>query len=321
LSITRLKHIATAAHAASPLNDTLAEFLTDALKRPVSKAKARKLIVAGAVFVQKRRVTIPSYRVSAGAAIEANVDLEKLFGDSPSRDVRFELTPDRILFEDEDLIIIDKPPGLPTHPTIDANRSSLVTAVAQFLGTRDGLADPYLGIHHRLDRDTSGVVLLAKSRRVNPALADSFANHRAIKTYQAITVSRPGGKASWTIRNYLGKTTARSRRSRYGAVRSGGEFAETSFRVISRHSHGTWIEAVPKTGRTHQIRVHLSEFGLPILGDDLYGGDPAKIAPRAGRLMLHAVQLVLPHPLDGRVLSIKSPLPADFRECLRQMEN
>ena len=319
MSINRLKHIATAAQAGTPLSDVLADFLTEALKRTVSKAKARKLIVAGVIFVEKRRVTIPSRRVQAGAAIEAHIDIEKLFGDSTSRDVHFELTADHILFEDEDLIFIDKPSGLPTHPTIDTGRNNLVAAVEEFLRRRDGLAEPYIGVHHRLDRDTSGVVLFTKSRRVNAAVADAFLNHTATKTYQAITVARPHVEASWTIRNYLGQTAVKSKRRRYGAVRSGGDFAETTFRLISRFPRGTWVEAVPMTGRTHQIRVHLSEYGLPILGDDLYGADPAPEVPDVRRLMLHAVQLKLPHPIAGRALSVKSPMPADFRECLRRI--
>ncbi|HET9218674.1 MAG TPA: RluA family pseudouridine synthase, partial [Terriglobia bacterium] len=199
-------------------------------------------------------------------------------------------------------------------------RNSLVAAVEEFLRRRDGLAKPYLGVHHRLDRDTSGVVLFTKSSRVNSDIADSFANHVAMKTYQAITVSKPAIDAAWTIRNYLGPATARSKRRRYGAVRSGGDFAETSFRVISRYPQGTWVEAIPRTGRTHQIRVHLSEYGLPIFGDDLYGADPATEIPHVRRLMLHAVELALSHPIDRRALSVKSPLPADFRECLRQIE-
>jgi len=117
VAITKLKLIATSAHASKRLNEAVADWLTGELGRPVSKAKSRKLIIAGAVYLNKRRVTIPSQDVSPGAVIEAHVDAAKLFEDSTSRDRHFELTGERILFEDEDLIFIDKPPGLPTHPT------------------------------------------------------------------------------------------------------------------------------------------------------------------------------------------------------------
>jgi RluA family pseudouridine synthase len=228
------------------------------------------------------------------------------------------LTADRILFEDEDLIFIDKPPGTPAQPTLDEARDNLFDAVGRFLAGREGIARPYVGVHHRLDRNTSGVVLFTKSRRVNAAVARSFSDHRVKKTYQAITIWRPNVKLEWTVKNYLGKASSGSKRSRYAAVESNGDFAETSFRLIADHKQGLWIEATPKTGRTHQIRVHLSEDGLPILGDDLYGGDSASgLAPR---LMLHAVRVELPHPVTGREASVESPLPADFKRCLKRIE-
>src|SRR4029434_9183165 len=138
-------------------------------------------------------------------------------------------------------------------------------------GKRTGVEKPYLGVHHRLDRDTSGIVLCTKSSRVNAAVAKSFSGHQVMKTYHAITIPCRNLKAEWTIKNHLGKASTKSKRSRYAAVRSDGDFAETFFRVIADHPRGVWVEAIPKTGRTHQIRVHLSECGLPILGDDLYG--------------------------------------------------
>jgi RluA family pseudouridine synthase len=313
----KLKLIATREHASKRLNEALAEWLTSELGRPVSKAKARKIIIAGAVYLNKRRVIIPSQALSTGAAIEAHVDISKLFDDSASRDKEFELTADRILFEDDDLIFIDKPPELPMHPTADGTRDNLFAVVGRFLGKRQGTEKPYLGVHHRLDRDTSGVVFFTKSSRVNAAVAKSFSGHQVIKTYQAITISGRTLKPEWTVTNYLGKASTKSRRTRYLAVRSDGDFAETFFRVIAVHTRGVWVEAIPKTGRTHQIRVHLSEYGLPILGDDLYGAGPEAGAPR---LMLHAVRLVLPHPITGRAISIESPLPADFKRCLKSIE-
>ena len=233
--------------------------------------------MAGAVHLRGRRARIPSQGLLPGSEIAVYVDVTRLFGDSTSRDRPFEVTPDRILFEDEDLIVIDKPSGLPSQPTVDEARDNLFAAVGRFLARRDGIAKPYVGVHQRLDRDTSGVVLFTKSRRVNASAGEIFSKHLGTKIYQALTVPRANGlrsklKREWTIKNYLGKVHSRSKRARYGAVRSEGEFAETSFRVIAEYPRGLWIEASPKTGRTHQIRVHLSEYGLPILGDDLYGG-------------------------------------------------
>jgi 23S rRNA pseudouridine1911/1915/1917 synthase len=322
--IKRVKLVTTV--DAVRLDQTLADWLPEALGRPLSKAKGRKLILAGAVYVNGRSVRIPSKALSSGATIEAYIDVARLFDDATSRDREFELTADRILFEDDDLIVIDKPPGLPAQPTLDRDRDNLFAAVRRFLSKRDGIVKPYVGVHHRLDRDTSGVVLFTKSRRVNAAAAEIFSNRQALKIYEALTVPRPKSDLrskpvkEWTIKNYLGTVSSKSKRARYGAVDSDGDLAETSFRVLAEHPRGIRIEAIPKTGRTHQIRVHLSEYGLPILGDNLYGADPnpgrGELAPR---LMLHAARLIFPHPLTGREVVVKSPLPVDFRECLKRI--
>jgi 23S rRNA pseudouridine1911/1915/1917 synthase len=310
--------ITTAAHDNKRLDRVLAEWLPQAIGRPVSKSKIRKLIMAGAVYLNGRPLRLASKMLSADSKIEARIDLDKLLDDSPARDKEFELTADRILFEDEDLIVVDKPSGLPTHPTADQARDNLVAAIRRFLSKRDNGAAPYLGVHQRLDRDTSGLLLFTKSQRVNATVAELFARHRIIKIYQALTTrSSRRLPERWTIENYLGKISAKSKRARYGAVKADGELAQTSFRVIAEHKRGTLIEAIPRTGRTHQIRVHLSEYGLPILGDDLYGIPNDESAPR---LMLHASQLQFPHPIGGDEISIVSYPPSDFNECLHRLE-
>ena len=308
-----LKLITTSEHAGHRLDETVAEWLTAKLNRPVSKAKVRKLLMAGGVYVNGRPVRVPPQRLSSGAKIEAHVDVAKLFGDSTSRDKAFELTASRILFEDDDLIVVDKPSGLPAHPTLDPARDSLFAAVGRFLAKRDAIEVPYIGVHQRLDRDTSGIVLFTKSKRVNAAIGEIFSKHTGTKIYQALTV--PGRvKREWTIENCLGKVRSKSKQARYGSVTCGGDFAETTFRVIAKYKRGIHLLAVPKTGRTHQIRVHLSEYGLPIFGDDLYGAGGAE------RLMLHASQLIFPHPITGREVSIESTLPEDFRRCLNELK-
>jgi 23S rRNA-/tRNA-specific pseudouridylate synthase len=127
--------------------------------------------------------------------------------------------------------------------------------VTRFLSARDRIANPYVGVHHRLDRDTSGVVLFTKSPRVNAAVAESFSNHQVTKVYQALTVARrepllrKKREKQWSVKNYLGKVGSKTKRARYGEVQSNGVLAETSFRVNEEHPHGVWIEAIPKTGR------------------------------------------------------------------------
>src|SRR5262249_48584749 len=141
------------------LGDVLSEWLPAALRRPVSKSKVRKLIMAGAVRLNGRPVRNALKTVVLGVTIEAYIDVVKLFADSTSRDREFELTAAHILFEDDDLIVIDKPSGLPSQPTVDEARDNLLAALTRFLSTRARITKPYIGVHHRLDRDTSGLVL------------------------------------------------------------------------------------------------------------------------------------------------------------------
>lgn len=295
------------------LDSFLAEKLPEALAQEVSKAKVRKLVVAGAVYLNGKRVRIASKTIVGGARVEAFVDLEKLRSDGRSQDKPFEMSQKSVLFEDEWIIVVDKPPGLPTQATLDEARDNLYAAVKRFIAKRDGVAQPYVGLHHRLDRDTSGVVLFTKKAEANKPVAALFSEHLAVKVYNAI--SAPGTcPATWEIKNHLGRADGPKKQSKYTAVRSGGDWAHTEFRLLEKLAQGLWIEARPKTGRTHQIRVHLSEDGKPILGDATYG-----YAAGAPRLMLHAVSLTFPHPISRTELSIQSPLPEDFRRCLQSL--
>jgi RluA family pseudouridine synthase len=276
------------------LDQVLAEWLPHALGSPLSKAKVRKLI-------------------------DAFVDLTKLMDDGKKADRIFEMSPARVLFEDEFLIAVDKPPGLPTQPTLDEARDNLFASVKKFLKIRDQKAEPYLGLHHRLDRDTSGVILFTKKPEANAGIGALFSGREAQKTYNALVQAPPRKleSAEFEIKNYLAKAGGSAKRARFTAVRSGGDFAHTSFRVLGQSPTGAlWMQAEPHTGRTHQIRVHLSEAGMPIWGDATYGGD-LKLAPR---LMLHAVSLTFEHPIEHNTVSIHSPFPEDFSQCLRPFQ-
>ena len=310
-------------HQGKRLDDVLTQWLSEALKQPVSKGKARKLIIAGAVYLNAKRVRIASKELRSNAWVEVFLDLEKLNSTTRDQDQPFEMTQGHVLFEDEDLIAVNKPPGLPTQPTLDEARENLFLSVKKFLAKREqkSITDIYLGLHHRLDRDTSGVILFTKSKRANPGVAQLFTEHLAQKTYQALCSEEgaEGLQDSWEIRNYLGKDKrAGSKANRYCSVRSGGDFAHTKFRVLERDGNLLRVEAQPLTGRTHQIRVHLSEFGLPILGDSHYGGKSKVGAEEIPRVMLHAVSLSFPHPLSGEKVWIQSPLPEDFVHCFQR---
>jgi RluA family pseudouridine synthase len=227
------------------------------------------------------------------------------------------------LFEDEWLIAVDKPVGLPTQPTLDASRPSVLSVLKGYMQKRDG-REPYLGLHHRLDRDTSGVVLFTKNPKANAGVGALFAEKMAQKTYQALAVLGMGCPAMWEIKNYLGIVGRVGKASKFGAVRSGGDPAHTTFRELERFHDVALIEAMPHTGRTHQIRVHLTECGHPILGDEFYGG-PSSVRLTSGarlmfpRVMLHAAALAFCHPMTKVDLTINCPLPADFTCCVERL--
>lgn len=308
----------TAEDARKRLDQFLADRLPEALAQPLSKAKARKLIVAGAVYLNGKRVRIASKELLPRAIVDIFVDLARLHSDEAAKDRPFEMRESDILYEDEQLIAVNKPAGLPTQPTLDEARSNLFAVVKKFLARREGVVDPYVGLHHRLDRDTSGVVLFTKKTEANAGVAELFSGHLAKKTYQALTHRPRGGQSpssEWVVRNHLGKVPGKGKKAKYGAVRSGGDAAITEFKLLEAFPTALWVEARPMTGRTHQIRVHLSEDGMPILGDGFYGAREGS----APRVMLHAVNLTFPHPITKNLVSISSPLPEDFQKCLNAL--
>ncbi|MDI1247390.1 MAG: RluA family pseudouridine synthase [Lacunisphaera sp.] len=317
------------ARAGVRLDHFLAEALPVALGREISRSQVRRMIMAGAVARNGRRERIASITLAAGTRVEADIDLGRLDSGGPSGMRRpvvkaFAWTPSRILFEDEWLIVVDKPAGLPTQPTLDAARASVFGTLSEYLQQRDG-GKPYLGLHHRLDRDTSGVLLFTKAPRANAGVAALFAGRLMQKTYQALAVAGPAGPDAWEVRNHLGVVGRVGKSSRFGAVRSGGDAAHTSFRVLERLPGALLVEAQPHTGRTHQIRVHLAEGGHPILGDVFYGG-PANGRDGRGapvpiaRVMLHAARLAFPHPVTQAAMTIGSAVPEDFADWRRQLE-
>jgi len=324
MALKKMRLKTTIEHQGKRLDDVLTQWLSSSLDQAISKGKARKLIVAGAVYLNSKRVRIASKELRQNAWIDVFLDLEKLNSSSRDQDLRFEMTDQHVLFEDEDLIAVNKPPGLPTQPTLDEARENLFLSVKKFLAQREkkSITDVYLGLHHRLDRDTSGVILFTKSKRANPGVAELFTQHLAQKTYQALCSieQRTELKEAWVIRNYLGKDKrAGSKANHYCSVRSGGDFAHTEFKLLERHENFIRVEAKPLTGRTHQIRVHLSEAGFPILGDTHYGGTKIVASYNISRVMLHAATLTFPHPIHKNKMTIQSSLPHDFTQCLNHL--
>lgn len=320
------------------------EFLREKIPALVGKtdglnSKIRRLIVAGEVRVNGKQIRRPAYTLKRGDRVEFALDAGKFFAEKEVNDIAFELTEKDVLFEDEVIIVVNKPAFFPTESTFQESRDNLQGAVIRYLWAKNPSLrnPPYVGIMHRLDRETSGVILFSKSRSVNKALHDMFENHTAHKVYRAVCADpyaadsrfrKNIGKENafpppnFQVDNFLARISKKSDRAKWGAVKEadGGLWAHTDFRVALRRKlvksaeellsgggiDALGIDAMPKTGRTHQIRVHLAGLGLPILGDTLYGGTPWT------RIMLHALSLIFPHPVTGEMMSVNAPLPPDF---------
>lgn len=318
----------------SPVPIRLDEFLSRTLppelekitgSSDASKSKIRRLIVAGAVSIDGNKVRRAEWTLKKGAAVQVRLDTEKFSFEKQNGDIAFELTAERILFEDDSIIVIDKPAGFPTEATIVGSRDHLHASVKRFLAQRDGTRradiEPYVGLHHRLDRDTSGVILFSKQRIVNATLHRIFLEHLAKKKYQALT-ARPNKlpPKAFSVDDCLARISPKSAPGKWGAALEGGEKAHTDFTLIGNYPHGLHIEARPLTGRTHQIRVHLASLGMPLLGDALYVGPSTLNGISVPRAMLHAASLSFPHPCSGAIINVSAPLPADFLDCLRVLE-
>ncbi len=295
--------------AGERLDKALARVATDA-GHPLSRIKARALIDQGAVYLDGKRVRVTSRTVSPGGRLEATLD------PAPAPAARFDLTPEHILFEDDTLIAVHKPPHLPTQATAENARDTLLAAVERFLARRDG-RQPYVALHHRLDRDTTGVLLLAKHPDANAGLAAAFRERLAVKTYLAFTLPPPAHLHAWEAREAL--LTEPFRRGKRQTVHADGEEAHTSFVCLERAEQAALIQAQPHTGRMHQLRVHLAFYGAPLLGDPLYGGPIRLDDLPLPRVALHAAALALPHPLTGQPLILRAPLPDDLRDLAARL--
>lgn len=291
----------------------------------VSRGLARKWILAGSVFVNRRAVRVASKPVFANAVVECTQAEEP--GAAPVSAQKaspvFTVQDIAVIHCDEDWMIINKPPGLPTQPTLDRSRATAVDLAKEWLALKTG-KPAYVALHHRLDRDTSGVLLFAVHKRANAGLARAFQERLTQKTYVAIVQGVPqwaGGRH--TVDDFLAVQKLPGKRNVVRSVRSGGDRALTHFTLLQAFGEGktgaALIEARPHTGRMHQIRVHLSEAGFPILGDLNYSGVREWQGLRFDRVQLHALRLELPHPITGEAVRWEAPLPGDMEQALEKL--
>ena len=210
-----------------------------------------------------------------------------------------------VLYEDEDIIALNKPAGMPTHPSHDHQEDTLANGLAYLFDQREA---PFVfRAVNRLDRDTSGIVLVAKNRGSAFALSRAMSEGKIAKTYLAVvvgTVAADGAVEKAICRR------AESLMERIVCPPSEGQYAKTVYHPIAAQNGLSLLSVHPLTGRTHQIRVHLASIGYPICGDTLYG-DPAG-SPHIGRQALHALSLTFPRPSDGEVITVSAPLHTDL---------
>lgn len=221
-----------------------------------------------------------------------------------------------VIFEDDDILVINKPPGVVIHPTETARKGTLVHGLLHHDETtfRD-MVDEYQrpGIVHRLDKDTTGVLVIAKNLEARRRLKDAFKLRSVEKTYLTLVLG-DFGAITGRIDTLIGRHP-RNRR-KMAVLAENGKRAVTSYRVLACNGDVTLLQVRIETGRTHQIRVHFAHLNHPVLGDALYGGKQTDLDIDAPRQMLHAWKLMFPHPKTGMMREYMAPLPRDFCDVL-----
>ncbi|MFN3649227.1 MAG: RluA family pseudouridine synthase [Armatimonadota bacterium] len=244
------------------------------------------------------------WRVSAGDLVTAELDLDEQSAMTP------EEIPLRIYFEDDALAVVEKPAGMVVHPAGRHRSGTLANALAHHFNVLGGAEPPVRpGMVHRLDRSTSGLIVIAKTQRALSRLTVQFQQKQVEKRYLALVHGAPEGEAGeWEAP--IGSDPEAF--PKWG-IRETGRPAHTRWRVVERLPEHTLLELEPVTGRTNQLRLHCAHFGHPIAGDDLFGRGSE---PELGRLFLHAFRLVFTHPVTSARMEMESPLPPELERYL-----
>lgn len=280
----------------------------------LSRGAIQRLIDEGHITVNGAK-TKPTHNLRVGEIIRVEIPEAKPAEAQP------EDIPLNILYEDAALLVLNKPPGLVVHPAAGNQEHTLVNALLHHcegeLSGIGGVARP--GIVHRLDKDTSGCLVVAKNDESHVALSAQFAGRSVHKVYHAILcgeVLREQGEIHAAIARHV------TQRKRMTVDDKRGRQAHTSYEVLERLNQATLVAATIHTGRTHQIRVHFQHLGFPLVGDDTYGQKQNRRLTEltrytAPRQMLHAHELGFTHPRTGKKLKFKAPLPDDFMEAIK----
>lgn len=284
----------------------------------LSRERVKALLAEGRVELAGKPAAQASAKVAAGTPFAIRVP-EALPAEAQAQDI-----PLKIVFEDEHLIVVDKPAGLVVHPAAGNLDGTLVNALlhhcAGQLSGIGGVARP--GIVHRIDKDTSGLLVVAKTDVAHEGLARQFADHSIERAYLAIVGGTPK-PLSGTVTGAIARSNAD--RKKMALVSDGrGKHAVTHYRTLEAFAHASLAECRLETGRTHQVRVHMASLGHALLGDPVYGRTPKPLKPLLERLSfrrqaLHARELGFIHPVSGEKLAFSSMLPADMEALLVEL--
>lgn len=271
----------------------------------LSRTKVQKLIAEGNITVNGQPAK-PGLRLNLGDKIDISIPPTQ-----PST-LKPEAIPIKIIYEDDDLLAVDKPAGLTVHPAPGHPAHTLVNAILAHFPHLADIGDSLRpGVVHRLDKDTSGVMLVAKNSAAQANLARQFKSHSVTKDYLALVRGKLEPE-NGIIEADIGRD---SRNRKKMAVVAQGREARTEYRVVRYIGGYTLLEVMPETGRTHQIRVHLAAIGFPVVGDKVYGVK----APFLSRQFLHASRLGFKLPSTGEYVEFESKLPPDLEQALEEI--
>jgi 23S rRNA pseudouridine1911/1915/1917 synthase len=284
------------------------QFLSRSVEN-LTRSAAQKLLEQGKVTTGEGRPLKKNERPEPGTVLLVDLpDPEPL--DAAPQDIPLD-----IVYEDEDVVVVNKPVGMVVHPAAGHTDGTLVNALLYHCGKSlsgiNGVLRP--GIVHRIDRDTSGLLIVAKNDAAHLALARQLEDHSLCRTYEAIVV---GGfrEEEGTVDAPIARNPRERKRM---AVVSTGKRAVTHWRVVERFQGYTWVECQLETGRTHQIRVHMAHIGRPLLGDTVYGSK--KPYPGLAGQCLHAARLQFVHPTTNQLMELEAPLPEYFTSVAEKL--
>lgn len=276
----------------------------------LSRTMIQRLIENGEILVNGKIKKI-SYKVQLGDILEINIPKPR------ETDIKAENIPLDIVYEDNDIIVVNKPKGMVVHPANGNLDGTLVNALMSIC--KDSLSgiggEIRPGIVHRLDKDTSGLLIIAKNDTAHINMSNQIKNREVKKIYIAL-VRGIVGEDEATINMPIGRSTKDRKKM---AVRRDGKEAITHFKVLKRYGKYTLLEIKIDTGRTHQIRVHLSEIGHPVIGDMVYSNGKNEFGVEGQ--MLHAKSLNFKHPITGKEIHLEAELPNYFKDILNKLEN